>query len=74
MLKLLLFLRLDKNGILHDELVDPIPHLLKVIIRRQVRWHVMYFLQPVYLIVALSTFMIYVEEDCIPPHIDNNDF
>ncbi|XP_061999422.1 RNA demethylase ALKBH9B isoform X1 [Rosa rugosa] len=64
----------DKNGnppgILQDEMVDPLPSLFKVIIRRLVRWHVL----PPTCIPDSCIVNIYEEGDCIPPHIDNHDF
>ncbi|XP_050363712.1 RNA demethylase ALKBH9B isoform X2 [Argentina anserina] len=64
----------DKNGnppgILQNEMVDPLPSLFKVIIRRLVRWHVL----PPTCIPDSCIVNIYEEGDCIPPHIDNHDF
>ncbi|XP_022751455.1 uncharacterized protein LOC111300097 isoform X2 [Durio zibethinus] len=64
----------DKNGnppgILQNEVVDPIPHLFKVIIRRLVRWHVL----PPTCVPDSCIVNIYEDGDCIPPHIDNHDF
>jgi alkylated DNA repair dioxygenase AlkB len=64
----------DKNGnppgIVQDEMVDPIPVLFKVIIRRLVRWHVI----PPTCVPDSCIVNIYEEGDCIPPHIDNHDF
>ncbi|GKV51274.1 hypothetical protein SLEP1_g57941 [Rubroshorea leprosula] len=64
----------DKNGnppgILQDEVVEPLPHLFKVIIRRLVRWHVL----PPTCVPDSCIVNIYEEGDCIPPHIDNHDF
>ncbi|XP_062144180.1 RNA demethylase ALKBH9B [Alnus glutinosa] len=57
-------------GILHDETVDPMPNLFKVIIRRLVRWHVL----PPSCVPDSCIVNIYEEGDCIPPHIDNHDF
>lgn len=57
-------------GILQDELVDKIPHLFKVIIRRLVRWHVL----PTTCVPDSCIVNIYDKDDCIPPHIDNHDF
>ncbi|KAK8685767.1 hypothetical protein V6N13_124801 [Hibiscus sabdariffa] len=57
-------------GILQNELVDPIPDLFKVIIRRLVRWHVL----PPTCVPDSCIVNIYEEGDCIPPHIDNHDF
>ncbi|KAF8392665.1 hypothetical protein HHK36_023014 [Tetracentron sinense] len=65
---------MDKNGnppgILRNELVDPIPHLFKVIIRRLVGWHII----PPSCVPDSCIVNIYEEGDCIPPHIDNHDF
>ncbi|KAG6766703.1 hypothetical protein POTOM_027874 [Populus tomentosa] len=64
----------DKNGnppgIIQDGMVDPIPVLFKVIIRRLVRWHVI----PPNCVPDSCIVNIYEEGDCIPPHIDNHDF
>lgn len=64
----------DRNGnppgILHNKLVDPIPHLFKVIIKRLVKWHVL----PPTCVPDSCIVNIYDEGDCIPPHIDNHDF
>ncbi|XP_024975125.1 RNA demethylase ALKBH5 isoform X2 [Cynara cardunculus var. scolymus] len=64
----------DRNGnppgILKNELVDPIPHLFKVIIKRLVKWHVL----PPTCVPDSCIVNIYDEGDCIPPHIDNHDF
>ncbi|GAB4848479.1 RNA demethylase alkbh9b [Ancistrocladus abbreviatus] len=64
----------DKNGnppgILQNEVVDPVPPLFKVIIRRLVRWHVL----PPSCVPDSCIVNIYEEGDCIPPHIDNHDF
>ncbi|WOH05343.1 hypothetical protein DCAR_0624759 [Daucus carota subsp. sativus] len=57
-------------GILQNELVDPIPHLFKVIIRRLIRWHVL----PTTCVPDSCIVNIYDKDDCIPPHIDNHDF
>ncbi|KAL9393940.1 hypothetical protein Peur_013225 [Populus x canadensis] len=65
---------IDKNGnppgILQDEMVDPIPDLFKVIIRRLVQWHVI----PPTCVPDSCIVNIYEEWDCIPPHIDSHDF
>ncbi|KAK6258227.1 Alpha-ketoglutarate-dependent dioxygenase AlkB-like - like 2 [Theobroma cacao] len=65
---------MDKNGnppgILQNEVVDPIPQLFKVAIRRLVRWHVL----PPTCVPDSCIVNIYEEGDCIPPHIDNTDF
>ncbi|XP_022950629.1 uncharacterized protein LOC111453671 isoform X1 [Cucurbita moschata] len=64
----------DKNGnppgIIRSEIVDPIPSLFKVIIRRLVRWHVL----PPTCVPNSCIVNIYNEGDCIPPHIDSHDF
>lgn len=64
----------DRNGnppgILQNELVDPIPPLFKVIIKRLVTWHVL----PPTCVPDSCIVNIYDEGDCIPPHIDNHDF
>ncbi|MED6148529.1 RNA demethylase alkbh9b [Stylosanthes scabra] len=57
-------------GILQGEMVDPIPDLFKVIIRRLIRWHVL----PPTCVPDSCIVNIYEEGDCIPPHIDNHDF
>ncbi|BFI25486.1 mRNA N6-methyladenine demethylase [Marchantia polymorpha subsp. ruderalis] len=57
-------------GIIHDELVDPLPNLLKQTIRRLVRWHVL----PSACIPDSCIINIYDKGDCIPPHIDHHDF
>ncbi|KAK1359849.1 RNA demethylase ALKBH5 [Heracleum sosnowskyi] len=57
-------------GILHNELVDKIPHLFKVIIRRLIKWHVL----PTTCVPDSCIVNIYDKDDCIPPHIDNHDF
>ncbi|XP_041020910.1 RNA demethylase ALKBH9B-like [Juglans microcarpa x Juglans regia] len=64
----------DKNGnppgILHDNTVDPMPYLFKMIIKRLVKWHVL----PPTCVPDSCIVNIYEEGDCIPPHIDNHDF
>ncbi|XP_059652876.1 RNA demethylase ALKBH9B-like [Cornus florida] len=64
----------DKNGnrpgIMRNEIVDPLPHLFKVIIRRLIRWHVL----PPSCVPDSCIVNIYDEGDCIPPHIDNHQF
>lgn len=57
-------------GILKSETVDPLPDLLKVMIRRLVKWHVM----PPTCVPDSCIINIYEEGDCIPLHIDNHDF
>ncbi|XP_027330749.1 RNA demethylase ALKBH9B-like isoform X2 [Abrus precatorius] len=57
-------------GILQNAMVDPIPHLFKVIIRRLIKWHVL----PPTCVPDSCIVNIYEEGDCIPPHIDNHDF
>ncbi|XVF18015.1 hypothetical protein REPUB_Repub10bG0175000 [Reevesia pubescens] len=65
---------MDKNGnppgILQNEVVDPIPDLLKLIIRRLIRWHVL----PPTCVPDSCIVNICEQGDCIPPHIDNHDF
>ncbi|KAJ6798372.1 Uncharacterized protein M6B38_211625 [Iris pallida] len=64
----------DKNGnppgIIRDEEVDPIPPLLKMMIKRMVAWHVL----PPTCIPNSCIVNIYDKDDCIPPHIDHHDF
>ncbi|KAK8942926.1 hypothetical protein KSP39_PZI009532 [Platanthera zijinensis] len=65
---------MDKDGnppgIIRDEEVDPIPPLLKQMIKRMVAWRV---LSPT--CVPNSCIVnIYDKDDCIPPHIDHHDF
>ncbi|KAK9034822.1 hypothetical protein V6N11_076879 [Hibiscus sabdariffa] len=55
---------MDKSG------NPPIPDLLKVIIRRLIRWHV----RPLTCVPDSCIVNVYEEGDCIPPHIDNHDF
>ncbi|PHT55037.1 hypothetical protein CQW23_03523 [Capsicum baccatum] len=57
-------------GILKSETVDPLPDLLKNMIRRLVRWHVL----PPDCVPDSCIVNIYEEGDCIPPHIDSHDF
>lgn len=57
-------------GILPRAMVDPIPDLFKVIIRRLIKWHVL----PPTCVPDSCIVNIYEEGDCIPPHIDNHDF
>ncbi|ONK57249.1 uncharacterized protein A4U43_C10F18130 [Asparagus officinalis] len=65
---------MDKNGnppgIIRDEEVDPIPPLLKSMIKRMVEWHVL----PPTCIPNSCIINIYDKDDCIPPHIDHHDF
>ncbi|XVF45761.1 hypothetical protein PTKIN_Ptkin02bG0232100 [Pterospermum kingtungense] len=64
----------DKNGnppgIIRDEEVDPLPPLLKQMIKRMVRWHIL----PPTCVPNSCIVNIYDEGDCIPPHIDHHDF
>lgn len=64
----------DKNGnqpgILKAAIVDPLPQLFKVMIKRLVRWHVL----PPSCVPDSCIVNIYEEGDCIPPHIDNHEF
>lgn len=57
-------------GILKNELVDPLPQLFKVMIKRLIRWHVL----PPSCVPDSCIVNIYEEGDCIPPHIDNHEF
>ncbi|RWV96234.1 hypothetical protein GW17_00041069, partial [Ensete ventricosum] len=57
-------------GIIRDEEVDPIPPLLKLMIKRMVAWHVL----PPTCIPDSCIVNIYDKHDCIPPHIDHHDF
>ncbi|KAI0497988.1 hypothetical protein KFK09_021229 [Dendrobium nobile] len=52
-------------GIIRDEKVDPIPPLLKQMIKRMVAWHVL----PSSCIPNSCIVNIYDNDDCIPPHI-----
>ncbi|KAL3525282.1 hypothetical protein ACH5RR_013654 [Cinchona calisaya] len=65
---------MDKDGnppgILKNEVVDPIPDLFKIMIKRLIRWHVL----PPSCVPDSCIVNIYDEGDCIPPHIDNHDF
>ncbi|KAK8961647.1 hypothetical protein KSP40_PGU000989 [Platanthera guangdongensis] len=62
----------DENlsGIIHDEQVNPIPPLLKQMIKRMVIWRV---LAPT-CVPNNCIINIYDKDDCIPPHIDHHDF
>ncbi|KAI0497989.1 hypothetical protein KFK09_021230 [Dendrobium nobile] len=64
----------DRNGnppsIIRYEEVDPIPPLLKEMIKRMVSWHVL----PPSCIPNSCIVNIYDMDDCIPPHIDHHDF
>ncbi|KAG6522904.1 RNA demethylase ALKBH9B-like [Zingiber officinale] len=57
-------------GIIRDEQVDPIPPLLKFMIKRMVAWRVL----PATCIPNSCIVNIYDKDDCIPPHIDHHDF
>ncbi|KAI0497991.1 hypothetical protein KFK09_021232 [Dendrobium nobile] len=65
---------LDRNGnppgIIRDEVVDPIPPLLKQMIKRMVAWHVL----PPSCIPNSCIVNIYDKDVCISPHIDHHDF
>lgn len=65
---------IDKDGnppgIIRDEEVDPIPPLLKTMIKRMVAWSVL----PPTCIPNSCIINIYDVDDCIPPHIDHHDF
>ena len=53
-------------GIIRDEEVDPIPPLLKSMIKRMVAWRVL----PPTCIPNSCIINIYDKDDCIPPYID----
>ncbi|KAL3626862.1 hypothetical protein CASFOL_029267 [Castilleja foliolosa] len=57
-------------GILRNAMVDPLPHLFKVMIKRLIRWCIL----PPSCVPDSCIVNIYEEGDCIPPHIDNHDF
>ncbi|XP_038988684.1 RNA demethylase ALKBH9B-like [Phoenix dactylifera] len=57
-------------GIIQDEEVDPMPPLLKTMIKRMVAWHVL----PPTCVPDSCIINIYDKDDCIPPHIDHHDF
>ncbi|KAL6551965.1 hypothetical protein OROGR_008119 [Orobanche gracilis] len=57
-------------GILRNAMVDPLPHLFKIMIKRLIRWCVL----PPSCVPDSCIVNIYEEGDCIPPHIDNHDF
>ncbi|XP_008779445.2 RNA demethylase ALKBH9B-like [Phoenix dactylifera] len=57
-------------GIIQDEEVDPMPPLLKTMIKRMVAWHVL----PPTCVPDSCIVNIYDKDDCIPPHIDHHDF
>ncbi|RCV14756.1 hypothetical protein SETIT_3G003700v2 [Setaria italica] len=57
-------------GIIRDEEVDPLPPLLKSMIRRLVDWRVL----PPSCVPDSCIVNIYDVDDCIPPHIDHHDF
>lgn len=57
-------------GIIRDEEVDPLPPLLRNMIKRLVRWHIL----PSTCVPNSCIVNIYDEGDCIPPHIDHHDF
>ena len=57
-------------GILQEDVVDPLPQLLKNTIKRLVTWHVL----PPTCVPDSCIINIYEEGDCIPPHIDHHDF
>uniref|UniRef100_M1C7D5 Oxidoreductase n=1 Tax=Solanum tuberosum TaxID=4113 RepID=M1C7D5_SOLTU len=60
----------NSPGILKSVTVDPLPDLLKNMIRRLVKWHVL----PPDCVPDSCVVNIYDVGDCIPPHIDSNDF
>ncbi|XP_074267957.1 RNA demethylase ALKBH9B-like [Silene latifolia] len=57
-------------GILSTEEVDPLPSLLKGLIRRLIEWAIL----PPSCVPDSCIVNIYDVGDCIPPHIDNHDF
>ncbi|KAL6582693.1 RNA demethylase alkbh9b [Orobanche minor] len=57
-------------GILRNAMVDPLPHLFKIMIKRLIRWCVL----PPSCVPDSCIVNVYEEGDCIPPHIDNHDF
>ncbi|KAJ3677149.1 hypothetical protein LUZ60_002873 [Juncus effusus] len=57
-------------GIIRDEEVDPIPPLIKSMIRRLVRWRIL----PATCVPNSCIINLYDKDDCIPPHIDHHDF
>ncbi|CAL4953522.1 unnamed protein product [Urochloa decumbens] len=57
-------------GIIRDEEVDPLPPLLKSMVRRLVAWRVL----PAACVPDSCIVNIYDVGDCIPPHIDHRDF
>ncbi|MCL7044873.1 hypothetical protein MKW94_022106 [Papaver nudicaule] len=57
-------------GIIRDEDVDPLPPMLKAMIKRLVKWHVL----PPSHVPNSCIVNLYDEGDCIPPHIDHHDF
>lgn len=57
-------------GIIQDEEVDPMPDMLRAVIKRLVRWHVL----PPNSVPDSCIINLYDVGDCIPPHIDHHDF
>lgn len=57
-------------GIIQDEEVDDIPQMLKMVIKRLVKWHVL----PCNSVPDSCIVNIYDVGDCIPSHIDHHDF
>ncbi|CAM8899150.1 unnamed protein product [Rhodiola kirilowii] len=57
-------------GIIRDQEVDPLPPLLKNMIKRLVRWRIL----PSTCVPNSCIVNIYDDGDCIPPHIDHHDF
>jgi mRNA N6-methyladenine demethylase len=57
-------------GIIPEEVVEPMPPLLKALARRLVRWGVL----PASKEPDSAIINLYEEGDCIPPHIDHHDF
>ncbi|KAL0912203.1 hypothetical protein M5K25_018163 [Dendrobium thyrsiflorum] len=57
-------------GILRNGIVDPIPNLFKIMIKRLITSHVL----PISCVPDSCIINIYEPGDCIPPHIDSHDF
>ncbi|XP_020599118.1 RNA demethylase ALKBH5-like, partial [Phalaenopsis equestris] len=57
-------------GILRRDQVDPLPSMIKWMIKRMVKWNIL----PANCIPNSCIINIYEEGDCIPPHIDHHDF
>ncbi|XP_062227977.1 RNA demethylase ALKBH9B-like [Phragmites australis] len=57
-------------GIMRTVVSDPMPDLLKTMVKRLVRWNVL----PTTCVPDSCIINIYEPGDCIPPHIDSHDF